>query len=124
MLLQQLSIKQFNKIQMSIKESKQPFQIGDVNDANLKQLRVINVNTLPVRYSDKFYKELIDNYTNEYMKYAFWDGFVVAAVCARIENHDTQPELKRLYIMTINVLAPYRRRGVGDFSDHTGLNLL
>ena len=101
---------------LSKDSTKLPFQIGEVNHANLQQLRVININTLPVRYTDKFYKDLITNYTNDYMRFAFWDGFVVAAVCARIESHDTRPELKKLYIMTINVLAPYRRRGIGELA--------
>ena len=91
----------------------QPFQLGDVSPANLQQLKVVNLNTLPVKYSEKFYRELIDNYTTEYMKYCIWNGFVVGAVCARVEGRDTDDS--KLYIMTINVLAAYRRRGIGKF---------
>lgn len=88
-------------------------QICDINAANLKQLRVLNVSTLPVRYTDKFYKDLLTNGFAEYLKFASWNGFAVAAVCARIERHDTVPDSFKLYIMTINVLAAYRRRGIG-----------
>eukprot|EP01038_Epipyxis_sp_PR26KG_P015872 gene15872-21520_t len=95
-----------------------PFQLGDISQANILQLRTINLKTLPVVYSDKFYKDLLPNYSGEYMKYAFWNGFVVAAVCARIENADGNPNSdcpdKKLYIMTINVLAPYRRQGIAS----------
>eukprot|EP00428_Durinskia_dybowskii_P084850 CAMPEP_0170438802 /NCGR_PEP_ID=MMETSP0117_2-20130122/45439_1 /TAXON_ID=400756 /ORGANISM="Durinskia baltica, Strain CSIRO CS-38" /LENGTH=163 /DNA_ID=CAMNT_0010699069 /DNA_START=32 /DNA_END=523 /DNA_ORIENTATION=- len=90
----------------------QPFQLGDVSPANLQQLKVVNLNTLPVKYSEKFYRELIDNYTTEYMKYCIWNGFVVGAVCARVEGRDTDDS--KLYIMTINVLAAYRRRGIAS----------
>jgi ribosomal protein S18 acetylase RimI-like enzyme len=93
------------------KTSPLQYQLGDVCQTNIQQLKALNVATLPVKYSEKFYKELISNYSTEYLKYALWNGFVVGAVCARIENKET--EFKKLYIMTINVLAPYRNRGIG-----------
>jgi ribosomal protein S18 acetylase RimI-like enzyme len=88
-----------------------PYQLGDVNPANLQQLRIMNLSTLPVRYSDKFYRELIDNYGSDYMKFCIWNGFVVGAVCGRIEGRGT--DACKLYIMTINVLPAYRRHGIG-----------
>lgn len=87
--------------------------IVDINKNNIEQLRVINTSTLPVRYTDKFYKDLIEKGFPEYLKFATWNGFTVAAVCARIEPHETIPDSFKLYIMTINVLAAYRRRGIG-----------
>lgn len=104
-----------------------------MNAANILQLKILNTATLPVRYSDKFYRDLLENYTNKYMKFAFWNGFVVGGICARVENDSDKnygPEAKdqiegeekvsnteenksRLYIMTMNVLAPYRRQGIG-----------
>ena len=88
-------------------------QIVDINKNNIEQLRVVNSSTLPVRYSDKFYKDLVEKGFAEYLKFATWNGFTVAAVCARIEPHETIPDSFKLYIMTINVLAAYRRRGIG-----------
>jgi ribosomal protein S18 acetylase RimI-like enzyme len=108
-----------------------PFQLGDVNEANLQQIRMLNISTLPVRYSDKFYRDLIKNYTNKYLQYAFYNGFVVGSICARVEPISATPpieadsapqavdatpttEKKKLYIMILNVLAPYRRRGIAS----------
>jgi N-alpha-acetyltransferase 50 len=96
-----------------VSSSRLPFQLGDLNPANLQQLRMLNLSTLPVKYSDKFYRELIDNYSTEYMKYCFWNGFIVGAICARVEGKVSNPEDCKLYIMTINVLAAYRRKGIG-----------
>ena len=88
-------------------------QIGDVTPANVAQLKTLNVNTLPVRYSDKFYKDLVTSGNQKYMKFAFWNGFAVGGVCARIEPDSEQEGVSKLYIMTINVLPAYRRRGIG-----------
>ena len=110
--------------------SKISFQLGDITNANLEQLRIIHINTLPVRYSDKFYKDLLSTYSPEYMKFAFVNGFSVGAVCARVEagevsqscdedgfvvpsNLESTSDKKKLYIMTLGVLAAYRRCGLG-----------
>jgi ribosomal protein S18 acetylase RimI-like enzyme len=90
-------------------------QLGAITNANLMQLKTINIATLPVRYTEKFYKDLIVNIPHEYLRFAFWNGFAVGAVCARIENHDKE-DYHKLYIMTINVLPAYRRRGIGSSS--------
>lgn len=91
---------------------KKAFQLGEITPANIEQLRLLNTTTLPVRYSDKFYKDILSTYDPEYRKFAFWNGFVVGGVCARIEDLEGS-EMKKLYIMTINVFAAYRRRGIG-----------
>ena len=63
-------------------------QIVAITPNNLKQLQSINIATLPVRYTDKFYNDLLVQYSNEYLKFAIWNGFTVAAVCARVEKID------------------------------------
>jgi len=87
-------------------------EVGDVTPANVGQLRTLNLSTLPVRYSDKFYKDLINSGNQDYMKFAYWNGFAVAGVCARLEPIESDQGANRLYIMTINVLPAYRRRGI------------
>jgi N-alpha-acetyltransferase 50 len=91
-------------------------KIGDVNLANLEQFKTLTVSTLPVRYSDKFYKELLDKVPKDYIKFAFCDGFAVGSICCRLEDskeEETQGK-KRLYIMTISCLPAYRRRGIAS----------
>eukprot|EP01041_Mallomonas_annulata_P000715 gene715-1376_t len=88
-------------------------QLGDVTDHNVQQLKMLNVTTLPVRYTDKFYHDLITNSPPELIKLAFWNGFSVGAVCSRIESHPVGG-YNRLYIMTIAIFAPYRRRGIAS----------
>ena len=67
---------------------------------------MLNIKTLPVRYSDNFYRDLISNYSNKFLQYAFYNGFVVGSVCARVESMPTesadpvQTERKKLYIMS------------------------
>lgn len=100
-----------------------PWEIGNITKANIRQLKLININTLPVRYSDKFYDELLDRYDNQYLQYAFCNGFTVGAICARVEQEENIP-YKKLYVMTLNVLAPYRRFGIGMVFYHHGFIFL
>lgn len=46
-------------------------------------------------------------------KFAYSNEFVIGAVCARVEDVE-KSETKRLYIMTLAVLAAYRGRGIGS----------
>lgn len=41
---------------------------------------------------------------------AYYNDIVVGAVCCRV---DTSDNARRLYIMTLGCLAPYRRHGIG-----------
>ena len=81
----------------------------------MQQLKIINSTTLPVRYSDKFYADILLDPETKILNFAFYNGFAVGAVCTRIEPHEIEG-CSKLYIMTINVLAAYRRRGIGKFA--------
>ena len=72
-----------------------------------------------MRYSPKFYKDLLAPegtteyiYDPKFLKFAHYQGFTVGAVCARMEVDENQERKYKLYIMIMNVLAAYRRRGV------------
>ncbi len=42
---------------------------------------------------------------------AYFNDVVVGAVCCRVE---TEGDQKKIYIMTLGVLAPYRQLGIGE----------
>lgn len=83
----------------------------DIIASNVRQLKVLHVATLPVRYAEKFYVDVL-SMPPEFNKYGFCNGFVVGAICCRIEE-DEATKTKKLYIMTLSILSAYRRRGIG-----------
>mmetsp|Transcript_5015 Transcript_5015/g.10554 ORF Transcript_5015/g.10554 Transcript_5015/m.10554 type:complete len:214 (-) Transcript_5015:434-1075(-) len=86
---------------------------GGITADNVEQLRKVNTACFPVSYNDAFYKEVVNRKDEGLCKFAYWNGFVIGAVCARVEPHPDSPGRSRLYIMTLGVLAAYRDRGVG-----------
>lgn len=99
-------------------------QLGDVTPHNIEvrlsnlsyihefnifqQLKEINKQVLPVAYNERFYAEVMN--AGEYAKLAYFNDTVVGAVCCRSEIKENR---KRLYIMMIGTLAPYRRCSIG-----------
>ncbi|CAF1116810.1 unnamed protein product [Adineta steineri] len=83
-------------------------ELGDLTQHNLKQLKVLNRDVFPVAYNEKFYKDLL--VSGELCKLAYCNDIVVGAVCCRIDLSENR---RRLYIMTLGVLAKYRELGLG-----------
>ncbi|ENN74170.1 hypothetical protein D910_11585 [Dendroctonus ponderosae] len=92
-------------------------ELGKVSQHNIKQLKILNSVVFPVPYDNKFYNDVLNS--GELAKLAYYNGIVVGAVCCSI---DTNEESRKLYIMTLGCLYPYRRLGIGTLMMQHVLN--
>ena len=84
---------------------------GEITPKNVEQLRKLNLAVFPVRYSDKFYNDLASTPVQNYTHLGYFSDILVGSICSRVEPQEGSSF--KVYIMTIGVLAPYRRLGVG-----------
>ena len=78
---------------------------------NVKELQLLNAMIFPVSYSDKFYKDVVNE--KSFSRIVVLGGNVVGGVCCRVEkNSATQQHV--VYIMTLACLCQYRRKGIGS----------
>ncbi len=82
---------------------------------------MINKTCLPIAYADSFYQDVVKSRNDNLNKFAYHNGFVVGAICTRIEplpkdgeGNSTSTNGNRIYILTLGVLAAYRDRGIGQ----------
>ncbi|KAJ1965668.1 N-acetyltransferase 5 [Dipsacomyces acuminosporus] len=98
--------------------------LEDVDAQSLAKLRRLNSVLFPVQYSASFYKNLL--LPDQLAQLAVFNGTCIGTVACRKQpllfadtpssflNHNAPPPAKlEVYLMTLGVLAPYRRLGVG-----------
>jgi ribosomal protein S18 acetylase RimI-like enzyme len=95
-------------LQESVIMTRETVELGEVTVHNIRQLKKLNTVVFPVSYNDKFYKDVL--LAGELARLAYYNDLVVGGVCCRVDLTEGQ---RRLYIMTLGCLAPYRRLGIG-----------
>ena len=85
-------------------------KFGDLNSKNFEMLRIINYLTLPVIYSENFYDRLTS--MQRYSKLAYYKDVLVGGISCKEDIEKSGDHV--CYIMTINVLKPYQRYGIGS----------
>ena len=91
-------------------KAKLDIKFGDLNEKNVEQFRILNYLNLPVIYSEDFYRRLT-NYLR-YSKLAYLKDVLIGAISCKEDT--LEDGSKAVYIMTITVLKPYRRYGIGS----------
>jgi ribosomal protein S18 acetylase RimI-like enzyme len=88
-----------------------------LNSNNLGTVRKLNSVLFPIKYSEKFYQEIVLAEAEDFCKLIYYNDVPVGTICCRLESKDNKT---KLYLMTMGVLAPYRSRCLGS----QGLDLI
>ncbi|PPQ77219.1 hypothetical protein CVT25_011065 [Psilocybe cyanescens] len=82
-----------------------------ITSNNLGTVRKLNSVLFPIKYSEKFYKDILQPEVEDFCQLVYYNDIPVGTICCRLENKDGQ---NLLYLMTMGVLAPYRSRKLGS----------
>ena len=72
-------------------------------------MKLLNATCLPVRYGQKFYDDAVRH--PELNRLAYYNDILTGSICCRYEKTDKGMSI---YIMSVVVLAPYRRLGIAS----------
>lgn len=86
--------------------------IANLTQNNIGQLRKLNSVLFPVRFGEKWYKDVLHEDVKEICKYALFNDIPVGNICCRFEKDTTNSDSVNVHIMTLGCLAPYRRMGI------------
>ncbi|KAK7687058.1 hypothetical protein QCA50_009558 [Cerrena zonata] len=99
---------------MSTTSRSQPrVSFASLTPNNLGTVRKLNSVLFPIKYSEKFYQDVLLPQAEDFCKLVYFNDVPVGTICCRLETVDNKT---RLYLMTMGVLAPYRSRGLGSKS--------
>lgn len=104
----------------AVNRAQKHISFGEVGPKNIEQVRKLNLAVFPVRYNEKFYTDLANNPNQSFTHLAFFSDVLCGAICCRIEKPEGATKFN-IYIMTIGVLAPYRRLGIGKLTHASAL---
>ncbi|KAL6310350.1 N-acetyltransferase NAT13 [Sparassis latifolia] len=107
--------------------------LSSLTPNNLGTVRKLNSVLFPIKYSEKFYQDILLPEVEDFCKLSasmssllrtvrqfhsasqfiavYYNDVPVGTICCRMETRDGQ---SKLYLMTMGILAPYRSRGLGS----------
>ncbi|CAL1707617.1 unnamed protein product [Somion occarium] len=97
----------------STSRSQSRVSFASLTPNNLGTVRKLNSVLFPIKYSEKFYQDVLLPEVEDFCKLVYFNDVPVGTICCRFE---TAGETTKLYLMTMGVLAPYRSRGLGSKS--------
>ncbi|KAN0111362.1 Acyl-CoA N-acyltransferase [Russula decolorans] len=80
---------------------------------NLGTVRKLNSVLFPIKYSEKFYSDILLPEVEDFCKLIYYNDVPVGTICCRVETKDST---SHLYLLTMGVLAPYRSLGIGSYT--------
>ncbi|KAF7315445.1 N-acetyltransferase domain-containing protein [Mycena indigotica] len=96
---------------MSSTKSAKPITFASLTPNNLGTVRKLNSVLFPIKYSEKFYEDVLKPDVEDFCKLVYYNDIPVGIVCCRLEPQDGEMSL---YLATLGILAPYRDRLLGS----------